>query len=134
MIYRSSPAVVVFERPPPTFLTAVPVVWNAFQARETILLLIPNSGATLVTVTCSPHKPKVAGSIPVEVGRFSGYENRRHACHMIMWYIYVVGGFDPEADVAIRNVNRLAPGAISWEIAAALPSHLFGLAAVSCSE
>ncbi|GFV70589.1 structural maintenance of chromosomes protein 2-2 [Trichonephila clavipes] len=40
MIYRSSPAVVL-GRPPPTFLTAVPVVWNAFQARETTLLLIP---------------------------------------------------------------------------------------------
>ncbi|GFW45110.1 hypothetical protein TNCV_716121 [Trichonephila clavipes] len=34
MIYRSSPAVVVLGRPPPTFLTAVPVVWNAFQARN----------------------------------------------------------------------------------------------------
>ncbi|GFW86932.1 structural maintenance of chromosomes protein 2-2 [Trichonephila clavipes] len=50
MIYRSSPAVVVLGRPPPTFLTAVPVVWNAFQAREMTLLLIPNSTATLVTV------------------------------------------------------------------------------------
>ncbi|GFV42083.1 structural maintenance of chromosomes protein 2-2 [Trichonephila clavipes] len=50
MIYRSSPAVVVLGRPPPIFLTAVPVVWNAFQARETTLLLIPNSAATLVTV------------------------------------------------------------------------------------
>ncbi|GFX94007.1 hypothetical protein TNCV_3413691 [Trichonephila clavipes] len=49
MIYRSSPAVVVLGWPPPTFLTAVPVVWNAFQARETTLLLIPNSAATLVT-------------------------------------------------------------------------------------
>ncbi|GFT55145.1 SEC14-like protein 2 [Trichonephila clavipes] len=38
MIYRSSPAVVVLGRPPPTFLTAVPVVWNAFQARETTLV------------------------------------------------------------------------------------------------
>ncbi|GFX70939.1 hypothetical protein TNCV_1689221 [Trichonephila clavipes] len=37
MIYRSSSAVFVFGRPPPTFLTAVPVVWNAFQARETTL-------------------------------------------------------------------------------------------------
>ncbi|GFW54090.1 structural maintenance of chromosomes protein 2-2 [Trichonephila clavipes] len=49
-IYRLSPAVVVLGRPPPTFLTAVPVVWNAFQAREMTLLLIPNSAATLVTV------------------------------------------------------------------------------------
>ncbi|GFT98087.1 uncharacterized protein NPIL_666481 [Nephila pilipes] len=49
-------------------------------------------------------------------------------------YLYVVGGFDPEADVAIRNVNRLAPGAISWEIAAPVPTHLYGLAAVSCNE
>ncbi|GFU52507.1 hypothetical protein TNCV_2115051 [Trichonephila clavipes] len=37
MVYRSSPAVVVLGRPPPTFLTAVPVVWNAFQARETFV-------------------------------------------------------------------------------------------------
>ncbi|GFV45634.1 structural maintenance of chromosomes protein 2-2 [Trichonephila clavipes] len=50
MIYRSSPAVVVLGRPPPTFLTAVSMVWNAFQARETTLLLIPNSAATLVTL------------------------------------------------------------------------------------
>ncbi|GFV78716.1 DDE Tnp4 domain-containing protein [Trichonephila clavipes] len=34
MIYRSSSAVVVLGRPPPTFLTAVPVVWNAFRARN----------------------------------------------------------------------------------------------------
>ncbi|GFX03143.1 hypothetical protein TNCV_4289261 [Trichonephila clavipes] len=34
MIYWSSPAVVILGRPPPTVLTAVPVVWNAFQARE----------------------------------------------------------------------------------------------------
>ncbi|GFU33918.1 structural maintenance of chromosomes protein 2-2 [Trichonephila clavipes] len=54
MIYRSSPAVVVLGRPPPTFLTDVPVVWNAFQARETTLLLIPNSAATLVTVASPP--------------------------------------------------------------------------------
>ncbi|PRD26368.1 UNVERIFIED_CONTAM: Structural maintenance of chromosomes protein 2-2 [Trichonephila clavipes] len=57
MIYRSSPAVVVHGRPPPTFLTAVPVVWNAFQARETTLLLIPNSAATLVTVRSSSSSP-----------------------------------------------------------------------------
>ncbi|GIX72000.1 uncharacterized protein CEXT_21891 [Caerostris extrusa] len=46
--------------------------------------------------------------------------------------LYVVGGFDPESDVAIRNVNQLAPGAISWQVSAPLPSHLFGIAAVSC--
>ncbi|GFY05059.1 hypothetical protein TNCV_561911 [Trichonephila clavipes] len=39
MIYRSFPAVVVLGRPPPTFLTAVPVVWNAIQARETTLFV-----------------------------------------------------------------------------------------------
>ncbi|GFV25641.1 hypothetical protein TNCV_1459561 [Trichonephila clavipes] len=50
MIYRPSPAFVVLGRPPPNFLTAVPVVWNAFQASETTLLLIPNSAATLVTI------------------------------------------------------------------------------------
>ncbi|GFX09859.1 hypothetical protein TNCV_3565371 [Trichonephila clavipes] len=49
IIYRSSPAVVVLGRPPPTFLTDVPVVWNSFEARETTLLLIPNSADTLVT-------------------------------------------------------------------------------------
>ncbi|GFV13925.1 structural maintenance of chromosomes protein 2-2 [Trichonephila clavipes] len=57
MIYRSSPAVVVLGRPPPTFLTVVPVVWNAFQARETTFLLILNSGATLVTVRSSSSFP-----------------------------------------------------------------------------
>ncbi|GFY36642.1 structural maintenance of chromosomes protein 2-2 [Trichonephila clavipes] len=57
MIYRSSPAVVVLGRPPPTFLTAVPVVWNAFQARETTLQLIPNSAATLVKVCPSSSFP-----------------------------------------------------------------------------
>ncbi|GIY38410.1 uncharacterized protein CDAR_367631 [Caerostris darwini] len=46
--------------------------------------------------------------------------------------LYVVGGFDPESDIAIRNVNHLAPGAISWQVSAPLPSHLFGIAAVSC--
>ncbi|GFX96650.1 structural maintenance of chromosomes protein 2-2 [Trichonephila clavipes] len=51
MKYRSSPAVVVLERPPPTFLTAVPVVWNAFKREKRhSFLLIPNSAATLVTV------------------------------------------------------------------------------------
>ncbi|GFV71666.1 hypothetical protein TNCV_3534561 [Trichonephila clavipes] len=40
MMYRSSPAVVVLGRPPPTFLAAVPVVWNAFQARETTLFFV----------------------------------------------------------------------------------------------
>ncbi|GFY20066.1 structural maintenance of chromosomes protein 2-2 [Trichonephila clavipes] len=50
MIYRSSPAVVVLGQPPPTYLTAVQVVWNAFQARETTLLLNPSPAATMVTV------------------------------------------------------------------------------------
>ncbi|GFT88210.1 hypothetical protein TNCV_2893711 [Trichonephila clavipes] len=54
MIYRPSPAIVGLGQPQPTFLTAVPVVWNAFQARETTLLLIPNSAATLVTVHPPP--------------------------------------------------------------------------------
>ena len=30
---------------------------------------------------------KVAGSIPGWGGRFSGWENRKHACHMIMWHV-----------------------------------------------
>ncbi|GFU49316.1 structural maintenance of chromosomes protein 2-2 [Trichonephila clavipes] len=72
MIYRSSPAVVVLGRPPPTFQTAVPVVWNAFQARETTLLLIPNSEATLVTVRPSSSFPIIllrvkSSRVPVEL-------------------------------------------------------------------
>ncbi|GFU31574.1 structural maintenance of chromosomes protein 2-2 [Trichonephila clavipes] len=63
MIYRSSPAVVVLGQPPPTFLTAVPVVWNAFQAHETTLLLIPNSGATLVTVQPSSSFPIILSRV-----------------------------------------------------------------------
>ncbi|GFV02025.1 calcitonin gene-related peptide type 1 receptor [Trichonephila clavipes] len=58
-ISGSSPAAVVLGRPPPTFLTAVPVVWNAFQTRETTLLLIPNSAATLVTVRPSSSFPTI---------------------------------------------------------------------------
>ncbi|GFT30749.1 transposable element Tc3 transposase [Trichonephila clavipes] len=40
MIYRSSPAVIVLWRSPPTFLTPVPVVWNASQTRETTLSFV----------------------------------------------------------------------------------------------
>ncbi|GFW14222.1 hypothetical protein TNCV_3548111 [Trichonephila clavipes] len=47
MIYRSSPAVVVLGRPPPPSSSACG--FERFQARETTLLLIPNSAATLVT-------------------------------------------------------------------------------------
>ncbi|GFU54369.1 hypothetical protein TNCV_3365711 [Trichonephila clavipes] len=50
MIYRSSPAVVVLGRPPPTFLTAVPVVWNAFKRARNDTFVDSNSAATLVTV------------------------------------------------------------------------------------
>ncbi|GFT86479.1 uncharacterized protein TNCV_3259741 [Trichonephila clavipes] len=38
-------------------------------------------------VACPPRNPKVAGSILAVVDRFSGCENRRHACHMIMWHV-----------------------------------------------
>ncbi|GFW46779.1 transposable element Tc1 transposase [Trichonephila clavipes] len=34
MIYRSSHAVVILGRPPPTFITVLTVVWNTFQARN----------------------------------------------------------------------------------------------------
>ncbi|GFX55831.1 hypothetical protein TNCV_609971 [Trichonephila clavipes] len=54
MMHRSSPVVVVLGWPPPIFLTAVPVVWNAFKARETTILLIPNFAATLVTIRPAP--------------------------------------------------------------------------------
>ncbi|GFY13715.1 elongation factor 2 [Trichonephila clavipes] len=65
--------VVVLGRPPPTFLTAVPVVWNAFQARKTTLLLIPNSAATLVTVRPFSSFPIIIplGSHPVPVKKDS---------------------------------------------------------------
>ncbi|GBO25762.1 hypothetical protein AVEN_66794-1, partial [Araneus ventricosus] len=48
--------------------------------------------------------------------------------------LYVIGGFDPESDVAVRNVNYLSPAATCWEVAAPLPSHLFGIAAVSVPQ
>ncbi|GFT23763.1 hypothetical protein TNCV_3512121 [Trichonephila clavipes] len=35
-------------------------------------------------VVCLPRKPKVAISTPAGVDRFSGCENHRHACHMII--------------------------------------------------
>ncbi|GFV86015.1 hypothetical protein TNCV_203951 [Trichonephila clavipes] len=38
-------------------------------------------------VACVPRKPKFVGSISTGVDRFSGCGNRRHACHMIMWYV-----------------------------------------------
>ncbi|GFU82118.1 transposable element Tcb2 transposase [Trichonephila clavipes] len=58
-------------RPPPTFLTAVPVVWNAFQERETTLLLIPNSAATLVTVR--PYS-----TFPIILPRVKSSSQRKH--------------------------------------------------------
>ncbi|GFW42547.1 structural maintenance of chromosomes protein 2-2 [Trichonephila clavipes] len=71
MIYQSSPAVVILGRPPPTFLTAVFGVWNAFQARETTLLLIPNSAATLVTVRPSSSFPIILPRVKLSSSRFS---------------------------------------------------------------
>ncbi|GFT90912.1 hypothetical protein TNCV_2830231 [Trichonephila clavipes] len=37
-------------------------------------------------VACPLRKPKVVGSTTTEFDRFSGCENRRHACHIIMWH------------------------------------------------
>ncbi|GFT56734.1 hypothetical protein TNCV_1268581 [Trichonephila clavipes] len=37
-----------------------------------------------LVVACPPRAPKVAGSTSAGVDIFSGCENRRHACHMIM--------------------------------------------------
>ncbi|GFX63333.1 transposable element Tcb1 transposase [Trichonephila clavipes] len=51
MIFWPSSAVVVLEWPPPTFLTAVPVVWNAFQARE---LTLVDSELCSYTGDCTP--------------------------------------------------------------------------------
>ncbi|GFW69999.1 structural maintenance of chromosomes protein 2-2 [Trichonephila clavipes] len=76
MIYRLSAAVVVFGRATPTFLTAVPVVWNAFQARETTLLLIPNSAATLVTVRPSSSFPIILPR--VKSSRAKAIDDRRN--------------------------------------------------------
>ncbi|GFU69108.1 structural maintenance of chromosomes protein 2-2 [Trichonephila clavipes] len=76
MIYRPSLAVVVLGRPPPTFLTAVPVVWNAYQARETTLSLIPYSAATLVTVRPSSSFPIILSR--VKSSRFNRYQSRQH--------------------------------------------------------
>ncbi|GFV86104.1 hypothetical protein TNCV_671011 [Trichonephila clavipes] len=41
----------------------------------------------LIEVAGSPRKPIVADSIPAGVDRFSGYENHRHAFHMIMRHV-----------------------------------------------
>ncbi|GFY09632.1 hypothetical protein TNCV_381271 [Trichonephila clavipes] len=38
-------------------------------------------------VACPLRKPKVAGSNPAGVDRFSGCKNRMLTCHMIMWYV-----------------------------------------------
>ncbi|GFS60448.1 hypothetical protein TNCV_947011 [Trichonephila clavipes] len=49
------------------------------------MLYDPKVGSGGLEVACL--LPKVAGSTPAGVDRFSGYENRRKACHMIMWQI-----------------------------------------------
>lgn len=46
-IYRSSLAVVFYGRSPTTILVAIPILWKAFQAHETILFTVPNSWKTL---------------------------------------------------------------------------------------
>ncbi|GFU31818.1 hypothetical protein TNCV_1176791 [Trichonephila clavipes] len=39
-----------------------------------------------VDVAYPLRKPNVAGFVPARVDRFSGYENRRHACHDYVAY------------------------------------------------
>ncbi|GFX93458.1 structural maintenance of chromosomes protein 2-2 [Trichonephila clavipes] len=82
MMYQSSPAVVGLGWLPPTFLTAVPMVWNAFQARETTLLLIPNSVAILVTVRPSSsfpiNLPRVKSSSDEAHFWLNGYVNKQN--------------------------------------------------------
>ncbi|GFS89680.1 hypothetical protein TNCV_3787221 [Trichonephila clavipes] len=38
-------------------------------------------------VACTLRKHKVVGSTPAGVCRFSGCENRRHVCHIIIWHV-----------------------------------------------
>ncbi|GFU98046.1 hypothetical protein TNCV_233211 [Trichonephila clavipes] len=38
-------------------------------------------------VACPLRKSKVACTIKVGIDKFSGYENSRHACHMIMGHV-----------------------------------------------
>ncbi|GFU70107.1 hypothetical protein TNCV_3807381 [Trichonephila clavipes] len=76
MIHRYSPAVVVLERPPPIFLTAVPGVWNAFKARETTL------AATLVTV-------RPSSSFPIILQRVKSSRNNNSSialCYQLEWF------------------------------------------------
>ncbi|GFT90922.1 transposable element Tcb2 transposase [Trichonephila clavipes] len=53
--------------------------WKAFQTT------VSRSYGGL-EVACPLRKPKVVGSTTTEFDRFSGCENRRHACHIIMWH------------------------------------------------
>ncbi|GFY05150.1 hypothetical protein TNCV_3270221 [Trichonephila clavipes] len=112
MTYRSSPAVVILGRPPPTFLTAVPVVWNAFQAHETTLLLIPNSAATLMTPAgwCSWFvaglvRPSLWVRILPKSVDFHNAENQQWPCRMIM-----------------QNVKDSLSACLAWVLSAKLNS------------
>ncbi|GFW80844.1 hypothetical protein TNCV_3779241 [Trichonephila clavipes] len=48
-------------------------------------------GSGGLEVACHLYKSKVVDSTPAEVDRLSGCENRRHACHMIIWYVKAFG-------------------------------------------
>ncbi|GFW12296.1 hypothetical protein TNCV_2489401 [Trichonephila clavipes] len=72
-IYQPSAAVVFLRQPTPTFLKAVPVVWNAFQSRDMTRLLILNFSATLTdhligTSAHAPHFPMVTYTEMGKVG------------------------------------------------------------------
>ncbi|GFU86807.1 transposable element Tcb2 transposase [Trichonephila clavipes] len=54
---------------------------------------------------------KVAGSIPAGVDRFSGYEYRRQACHMVLWHDEVeklAYQLNEEAERRERPIRRLS--------------------------
>ncbi|GFY27085.1 hypothetical protein TNCV_2067061 [Trichonephila clavipes] len=53
--------------------------------KQTNIIRFP-LGSDGLEVAYPLRKPKVADSIIAGVDRFPGYENRRHACHMIMWH------------------------------------------------
>ncbi|GFW91719.1 hypothetical protein TNCV_4501381 [Trichonephila clavipes] len=58
---------------------------RTFILRTSVLPTQP-VGSGGLEVACPLHKPKVACSTLAVIDRFSGCENRRHACHMITWH------------------------------------------------
>ncbi|GFX65079.1 hypothetical protein TNCV_452171 [Trichonephila clavipes] len=64
---------------------------NAVRGEGGRVLVLPNQTDKLLScglgVTSLLHKHKFVGFIPARVDRFSGGENRRQACHLIMWEI-----------------------------------------------